>query len=342
MKKFKKITYALISMMLIMGVLSSGAAFFASAEEVVWVMFGDVDFDGFISAGDARAVLRQAGRLDAPFTGLALLAADVDKDGKLTSNDARIILRDSAGVEKITQTPNPYSTPQTAAVILDKIKTLGNSVKTDKIGFKKVEVSEITAVSAKFNNSFYQLMFGSMLKDLETEMKTDPYRREITVANGVAGSLLYQNEFPSEGKSYSIADAFNTGMIKSVSNTATSANRATYTFILKDETISGIHNWTQNTTYETNHGKVFMQQDLYQLKKEFALQDDTMTLTDLSVSYKDSSVKYVFDPLADDGKGKLISAEYTLKWTIKVVMQMQVVGKMTMEVTSVSKETFTF
>lgn len=340
MKKFRKITYAVVSIMLILGMLSSGASFFASAEDSTWVYYGDVDFDAMITAGDARIVLRQSGQLDEPFVpgSYAFRAADVDGDKRLTAADARAILRDSVGLEKISQTPNPYATPQTAEQILNKIKFLGNGVKNDKLGFKKVEVSEITSVSAKFNNSLYQLMFGGMLKDLEAEMKSDPYRREVLVPAGEEGSLKYQNEFPSEGKTWSIADSFNTGMIKSANNTSQGPANATYTFFLKDETVSNLKDWDENTKNETNHGKVFIQQDLNQLKKEFTLSDGTMRLKELSVSYKDSSVKYVFNPITD----KLISAEYTLKWTIKVVMEMDVIGKMTMQVSSVTKQTFTF
>lgn len=55
---------------------------------------GDVDYDGKITAGDARLVLRAAVGLEE----LAKYSADVDGDGKITASDARIVLRKSVGL----------------------------------------------------------------------------------------------------------------------------------------------------------------------------------------------------------------------------------------------------
>lgn len=55
---------------------------------------GDVNYDGKITADDARLVLRAAVGLEE----LAKYSADVDGDGKITANDARMILRNSVGL----------------------------------------------------------------------------------------------------------------------------------------------------------------------------------------------------------------------------------------------------
>ena len=59
---------------------------------------GDINFDGRVTASDARLALRAAAKLDT-LQGNALLAADVDFDGKTSASDARKILRVAAGLE---------------------------------------------------------------------------------------------------------------------------------------------------------------------------------------------------------------------------------------------------
>ena len=62
------------------------------------VYFGDVNFDGKVTASDARAVLRYAATIDAPDE-YQKIVADVNGDGRITSADARFILRISAKME---------------------------------------------------------------------------------------------------------------------------------------------------------------------------------------------------------------------------------------------------
>lgn len=63
-------------------------------------ILGDVNRDGYVTAIDARYVLRNvAGLIE--FTSTQKLAGDVNKDGKITAVDARIILRVVAGLQKI-------------------------------------------------------------------------------------------------------------------------------------------------------------------------------------------------------------------------------------------------
>lgn len=62
------------------------------------VVYGDVNGDGKVTAGDARLVLLTSANLH---TGIDLVHADIDNDGKITSIDARYILRASALLENL-------------------------------------------------------------------------------------------------------------------------------------------------------------------------------------------------------------------------------------------------
>lgn len=66
---------------------------------------GDVDFDGSVTASDARLALRAAvGLEDIPFDTEAFYAADVDDDYVITASDARLILRAAVGLEDLGYT----------------------------------------------------------------------------------------------------------------------------------------------------------------------------------------------------------------------------------------------
>ena len=62
---------------------------------------GDVDFDGEITAADARMALRASVGLET-LSAAALVSADVEKDGEITAGDARLLLRASVGLEDAT------------------------------------------------------------------------------------------------------------------------------------------------------------------------------------------------------------------------------------------------
>jgi len=66
-----------------------------------WVKYytkGDIDFDGKVTAADARKALRAAVDLD-NLNDAEKLAADMDGDGEITAADSREILRKSVGLE---------------------------------------------------------------------------------------------------------------------------------------------------------------------------------------------------------------------------------------------------
>ncbi len=61
---------------------------------------GDVDFEGGVTAGDARAILRHSVGLDV-LTGVSVLYGDVDFNGAVTAADARLALRASVNLETL-------------------------------------------------------------------------------------------------------------------------------------------------------------------------------------------------------------------------------------------------
>ena len=60
-------------------------------------VIGDADLNGYITAADARLVLRYSSKLET-FNDRQLRLSDVNNDGKVNSADARLILRVSAGL----------------------------------------------------------------------------------------------------------------------------------------------------------------------------------------------------------------------------------------------------
>lgn len=60
---------------------------------------GDVDFDGIITASDARMILRHAARLE-NLSAAGEAVADMNSDGKISPADSRIVLRISARLEQ--------------------------------------------------------------------------------------------------------------------------------------------------------------------------------------------------------------------------------------------------
>ena len=70
----------------------------SSADEEVYRL-GDVNFDGKITAADARLALRFAAKLDKP-TAEQFIVANVIVNEKIEASDARLILRVSAKLAK--------------------------------------------------------------------------------------------------------------------------------------------------------------------------------------------------------------------------------------------------
>ncbi len=89
--------------------ITAGASYFYDDETLVFVtptsieldeefffMLGDADNNRYISAYDARLILRIAAKLDKPSDEMMFRRCDVDGDGVITAKDARLVLRASA------------------------------------------------------------------------------------------------------------------------------------------------------------------------------------------------------------------------------------------------------
>lgn len=75
-------------------------------------MLGDVDFNGKITASDARITLRVAAQLET-ISRIQMSAADYDEDRSITSKDARCILRLSAGFDPFKEPETTTRPPET-------------------------------------------------------------------------------------------------------------------------------------------------------------------------------------------------------------------------------------
>lgn len=73
------------------------------------IPLGDIDFDGEITASDARLALRASVALE-ELDEWQYIAADADKDGHISASDARLILRVSVGLEIFED--NSHFTPE--------------------------------------------------------------------------------------------------------------------------------------------------------------------------------------------------------------------------------------
>lgn len=69
----------------------------SGTSEYTYVVLGDVNMDGKVTAADARITLRVSATLEA-IDDIQRIAADADSNDKLTASDARAILRVSAGI----------------------------------------------------------------------------------------------------------------------------------------------------------------------------------------------------------------------------------------------------
>ncbi|MBO5935493.1 MAG: hypothetical protein J6Q94_08395 [Clostridia bacterium] len=65
-------------------------------DEDFFLMLGDADNNRYLSAHDARTILRIAAKLEQPTDDLMATRCDVDCDGKITAKDARLVLRAAA------------------------------------------------------------------------------------------------------------------------------------------------------------------------------------------------------------------------------------------------------
>ena len=120
--------------------------------EETYIMMGDVNLDGKVTAMDARTALRFAARLE-PSDGVEMLSIDADGDEKISASDARAILRVAA---KISQFVTGFDGKGTPSVI--------NTLKSN-VYFIEVENYE--------NNGNVSMSFSIALNDKDIYMITD-------------------------------------------------------------------------------------------------------------------------------------------------------------------------
>lgn len=109
----KKIIAVLICMVMIASLANfpvSALREYALTDGDISVLSGDIDFDGAVTATDARLALRGAVGLE-DLNALQLRAADFTQDGALSADDARMILRTSAGLENNVTPPTEPEDP---------------------------------------------------------------------------------------------------------------------------------------------------------------------------------------------------------------------------------------
>lgn len=101
--------YLDVSREIIPTALTAGAAYFYEDDTLTFIepvsvdldedfffMLGDADNNRYLSAYDARMILRIAAKIETPTDDLMSKRCDVDLDGKITAKDARLVLRASA------------------------------------------------------------------------------------------------------------------------------------------------------------------------------------------------------------------------------------------------------
>ncbi|MBR3595595.1 MAG: M20/M25/M40 family metallo-hydrolase [Clostridia bacterium] len=103
MKNFRKSLSLFLALMLFFCCSVNAEAAFS----FLGMRSGDVDFDGSITAEDARLILRAAVKLDSPAWFLRIFY-DLDSDSQITSADARTALRIAVGLEELTENTSSY------------------------------------------------------------------------------------------------------------------------------------------------------------------------------------------------------------------------------------------
>ncbi|MCR5782730.1 MAG: dockerin type I repeat-containing protein [Clostridia bacterium] len=95
----KRIPERVLSLFLVFVMLATFAPLHFQADAAALIA-GDVNFDGNVSADDARLALRASARLE-QLSADQTKCADVIRDGKVSADDARLILRASARLETL-------------------------------------------------------------------------------------------------------------------------------------------------------------------------------------------------------------------------------------------------
>lgn len=193
MKKIK----SLIALALVFAMLAAYAPF-ASAVKLKsdrkgMPYTGDVDDNGYVTAADARLVLRYCAKL-VSFNSKQLDAADVDMDGDVTPLDARAILRIAAGLDMSTNIDLTYRSDDDQA-IKDAIKaynTAAEKIKSQTV-LKNAKVEQTINTKADISLSWALKLFLRSLGQDPSELEQGfTYPDETTYyldSNGLVKAL---------------------------------------------------------------------------------------------------------------------------------------------------------
>ncbi len=190
MKCIKKTRKTLIACLLVAvmlfssGIMASAETPIPPAEETTYfnssITAGDVNFDGIISALDARIILRASASLD-KLQPWEMLAADLNGDGKLVANEARKVLIVSSDLEKLPEDKGntTYKFPKNVMSFFGKdiLEIYGGKEKLPKFTEKNFEAGYL----AKGYKSLYILPKDTSL----------PLEKENAKVNSVRGTVNY-------------------------------------------------------------------------------------------------------------------------------------------------------
>lgn len=194
MKKIK----SLIALALVFAMLAAYAPF-ASAVKLKSGLkgepyTGDVDDNGYVTAADARLVLRYCAKL-VSFNSKQLDAADVDMDKCVTPLDARAILRIAAGLDMSKNIDLTYRSDDDEAIkeAIKAYNTAATNIKSNKVQ-KNAKVEQTINTKADISLSWALKLFLRSLGQDPSELEQGfTYPDEKTTynldSNGLAKAL---------------------------------------------------------------------------------------------------------------------------------------------------------
>lgn len=193
MKKIK----SLIALALVFAMLAAYAPF-ASAVKLKpglkgGANTGDVDDNGYVTAADARLVLRYCAKLE-EFNSTQWSAADVDRDGYVTPLDARAILRIAAGLDMSKNIDLTYRSDDDEAIkeAIEAYNTAAKKIKSRTV-LKNATVEQTINTKADISLSWALKLFLRSLGQDPSELEQGfTYPDEITYnldSNGLVKAL---------------------------------------------------------------------------------------------------------------------------------------------------------
>ena len=143
--------------------------------------YGDVDLDGFVSAEDARKILRISVDLDHTQNYMEYILADIDCNGSVTATDARLTLRTAVGLEPTNQFI--FSYPKYAGLIA------GKSVELTKQGDKLLITASTTGSNAVTKCGFQYIKLQKLVNGVWTDVKDFTWRNQFNNSNSKVFSV---------------------------------------------------------------------------------------------------------------------------------------------------------